>query len=104
MIKEVGLNFDLRLSFANEEYLKPFSTGLIQFPVHIRDCTEDLNIQMQIELIVDEPNKIKALANYGKEVLLVNLVEEEVKKYLLENITLLHLLAMKLSILCPDQI
>ncbi|MDZ8260411.1 hypothetical protein [Nostoc sp. ChiQUE01b] len=86
--QEVGLKFDLRLSLANEEYLKPFSTGLIQFPVHVRDCTDDLDLQMQIELIVDEQNKIKALANFGKEVLLVNLVEEEVKKYLLENITL----------------
>lgn len=86
--QEVGLNFDLRLALAYEEQLKPFSTGLIQFTVQLRDCNDDLDLQLKIELIVDEQNKVKALANFGKEVLLVNFVEEEVKKYLLENVTL----------------
>jgi hypothetical protein len=88
VIEEIGLNFELRLALAYEEQIKTFSTGTIEFPVYVSDCNEKLNLQMEIELVVDEQNKVKALANLGHEILLVNLIEQEIKKYLLVNTTL----------------
>ena len=88
VIEQIGLNFELRLALAYEEKIKPFSTGIIEFPVHVSDCNDELNLQLKIELVVDEQNKVKALANLGHEILLVNLIEQEIKKYLFEKTTL----------------
>ncbi|MDB9439726.1 hypothetical protein PN450_23695 [Dolichospermum lemmermannii CS-548] len=88
VIDQIGLNFELRLALAYEEKIKPFSTGIIEFPVHVSDCNDELNLQLKIELVVDEQNKVKALANLGHEILLVNLIEQEIKKYLFEKTTL----------------
>jgi hypothetical protein len=86
--QETGLNIDLKLTLDKEEHLKPYSIPHIQISVHVSDCDDDLDLQLQIELVIDEANKIKAALNYGKELLLVNLIKSEVKRYLLENITL----------------
>jgi hypothetical protein len=88
VIDQIGLNFELRLALAYEEKIKTFSTGIIEFPVHVSDCNDELNLQLKIELVVDEQNKVKALANLGHEILLVNLIEQEIKKYLFEKTTL----------------
>lgn len=86
--QEVGLNLEMKLSLDKEDQLKPFPIEPIQFSVHVCDCDDELYLQLRTELILDEQNKVKAILNYGRDILLVNLVKIAVKKYLIKNITL----------------
>lgn len=86
--KEVGVNINLKVTLDKAEQLKPIPIPSIQFPVFVKDCDEKLKLSLGTELVVNESNKIKAILNQDRELLLENKVKEEVNNYLIQNITL----------------
>lgn len=86
--EEVGISLHLKISLDKEEQLRTFPIDNIQFSVYVNDCNDELSLQLSTELIVDEQNKVKAILNYGRELLLANVVKAEVKNYLSKNVTL----------------
>lgn len=85
--KEVGLNIKLKISLDKEDQLTPFRISSPHFRVQFSDYAQELDLQFEIELLVDEDKKINAVLHSGKPNLLERLVQKEIKKYLLENIS-----------------
>ena len=86
--KEVGLKIDFRLSLDQEKQLEPVKIGPTEITVYVSDSDDALDLQLQTELIVDNP--VKAISNLesGWLISLVKLTKEEIKKYLLERTTI----------------
>ncbi|MDJ0902168.1 MAG: hypothetical protein QNJ55_25535 [Xenococcus sp. MO_188.B8] len=99
---EVGLSLEVKISaqdetalheislqgIINRGELKPFSPPPIDFDIKVSDYDDDLKLHLNIVLEVDEDRKRAAAENYGRESLLITLVKEEVRKYLLNYVTL----------------
>jgi hypothetical protein len=85
---EIGTYIDLRIFLNLENKLEPFPISSVQFGVFLKDCSNELKLSLETELIIDESNKIKAILNYGRELLLLNIVQEAVKDYFFKNIDL----------------
>lgn len=86
---EVGAYLDLKIALKLEKELKPFSISPpVKFGVFVKDCNDELELSLGTELIVDKSNKVRAVLNHSRELLLVNTVREEVKNYFVKNINL----------------
>ncbi|NET27963.1 hypothetical protein [Okeania sp. SIO1I7] len=86
---ELGAYIDIRIALKLENELKPFPISPpVQFGVFVKDCNDELKLSLGTELIVDESNKIMAVLNHSREILLVNKVREEVKDYFVKNVNL----------------
>jgi hypothetical protein len=82
---EVGLRIDFRLSVdQNEQQLDEFGQ---EISVRVSDWDEELDLQFKIKLIIADRSKVKANLDDGWKLRLVTLTKEEIKKYLLKNIT-----------------
>jgi hypothetical protein len=93
--KEVGLNFEARISSnfqqvhrVDLEQVKPFETELISLPIRIRDYDQELELHFEAILDVDPENQDKAFRNRGREFLILTTIKEEAKKYFLLNVNL----------------
>ena len=84
---DISLTIDVQISL-DESKLNPFFIESQHFPVLVKDCNEELDLELRAELIVDPKNKIKAISNYDKRSGLSDLVKEEIKHYLLSNVSL----------------
>lgn len=86
--EEVGLKIDFRISLDQEKHLEPVKIGPTEITVYVSDSDDPLDLQLQTELIVDNP--VKAISNLdsGWLISLVKLTKEEIKKYLLEKTTI----------------
>lgn len=82
---EVGLRIDFRLSVdQNEQQLDEFGQ---EISVRVSDWDEELDLQFKIKLIIADRSKVKANLDDGWKLRLMTLTKEEIKKYLLKNIT-----------------
>lgn len=86
--EEVGLKIDFRLSLDKEKQLEPVKIDSTEITVYVSDFDAPLDLQLQAELIVDDPVKATANLGSGRLMLLVELTKKEIKKYLLEKITI----------------
>lgn len=84
---EIFLTIDVQISL-DQSKLNPFFIESQHFPVLVKDCNEELDLELRAELIVDPKNKIKAISNYDKRSCLSDLVKEEIKHHLLSNVSL----------------
>jgi len=84
---DISLTIDVQISL-DESKLNPFLIESQHFPVLVKDCTEELDLELRAELIVDPKNKIKAISNYDKRSGLSDSVKEEIKHYLLSKVSL----------------
>lgn len=85
--REIGLNIKLRITLKQEDELIPFRISSPRFFVQFSDYTEELDLQFELELLVDEDNKTLAVLNSGQRDSLSQLAQKEIKKYLLENVS-----------------
>jgi hypothetical protein len=90
--KDVGINIELRLAFEKEAQLEPFAIPSFPMEVNVSDCDDTLDLLIKTALIVDPNNKVKAIFNDVKDARkwpeLVKRFKNEVKNYLLHNITI----------------
>ena len=85
---EIGLNLDVRLSLEKENDLKPLKIRPTEIKVYVKDYDYPLDLEVETELIVNDP--VKATSNLDSDWWnsLVNLTTAEIKQYLLRNITI----------------
>ncbi|MFN6460759.1 MAG: coiled-coil domain-containing protein [Nostoc sp. DedVER02] len=89
--KEIRMTLELRLSTNDRRVriasnkLKPYDTESIRFPVRVKDYDQELDIELIVTLDVDPARQEQAVKNFGKEILLIPLIKEEVKKYFLQK-------------------
>lgn len=85
---EVGLNIGFRLSLGDEKQLEPVKIGPTEIIVYVSDSDDALDLELQTELIVDNP--IQAVSNQksGWLISLVKVTKEEIKSYLLEKVSI----------------
>ncbi len=86
--QETGLSFQLRISLARENELKPFVIQPTSFSVRVRDYDDALDVNLHAEFIVDEEQKVRAVLEAGQEIKITNLVKEGIRKYLRANVSL----------------
>lgn len=89
--QEVGLilNTHLALVLEKEGLLIPFEiTSDYYFPVHLKDCDDELELKLDTVLQIDEEHKINSVLAYDRRLQLENLVQEHIQTFLRENITL----------------
>ena len=86
--EEIGLNLDVRLSLEKENDLKPLTIRPTEIKVYVKDSDYPLDLEVETELIVNDP--VKATSNLDSDWWnsLVNLTTAEIKQYLLRNITI----------------
>lgn len=84
---ELFLAIDCQISL-DESKLKPFLIESQHLRVLVKDCNEELDIELRAELIVDPNNRIKAISNYEKRNGLSDLVKETTRQCLFRNISL----------------
>ena len=85
---EVGLKIDFRLSLEKEKQLESVKIGPTKITVYVSDSDEALELELQTELIVDNPVIATSSLASGWLISLVKITKEEIKKYLLENVTI----------------
>jgi hypothetical protein len=85
---EVGLKLDFRLSLDKEKQLESVKIGPTKITVYVSDSDEALELQLQTELIVDDPVIATSNLASGWLISLVKITKEEIKKYLLERTTI----------------
>jgi hypothetical protein len=100
---EIGTYIELRIFLNLEKKLKSFPISSVQFGVFVKDCSNELKISIETELIIDKSNKIKAILNYGRDLLLLGIVKEVVKDYFFKNIDL-HKFCYELKTNIRDEI
>lgn len=85
---QIGLKLDFRISLKREKQLESVKIPSTEITVYVSDSDDALDLQLQTELIVDDP--VKAISNMdsGWLISIVKLTKEEIKKYLLERVTL----------------
>jgi len=86
--QETGLSFQARITLDRENELQPFIIQPTSFSVRVVGCDDALDLQIHTELVVDEPNKIRAILKAGREFELANLVKDGIRKYLREHISI----------------
>ena len=88
--KKIGLTLRLRLSLELDEsnQLKPFLVDSDHFPLLLKDFEEQVNFRFQANLVIVEKGKVNAILNYGKLPELKDILQEETKKYLHQEICL----------------
>jgi hypothetical protein len=84
---EVGLNLRVRIRLAQEDELKSYAIPPFSFMVRVKDSDDEFDLQLATELLIDEVNKIEAILSSGRLPLVVNLIKDEVRKYLRQNIS-----------------
>lgn len=98
---ELHLNIDVQISLDDSK----LGSHLVE-PQHIlvlvKDCNEELDLKLKAELIVDPKNKVKAISNYEKRKNLSDVVKEEIKSYLLKNISLQEFYYELKTSVCQD--
>ncbi|MDY6802415.1 MAG: hypothetical protein SXA11_01210 [Cyanobacteriota bacterium] len=85
---EVGLNINFRLSLGDEKQLEAVKIGPTEITVYVSDSDDKLDLELQTELIVDNP--VQAISNQKSRWLIsiVKVTKEEVKRYLLEKVSI----------------
>lgn len=86
--EKVGLKLDFRLSLDKEEKLESVQIGPTEITVYVSDSDEALDLQLKTELIVNDLVIATSNLESGWLISLVKLTKEEIKKYLLKNITI----------------
>ena len=89
---EMALKLDLRLYLTHEKELEPLKigrTGPAEITVYLSDSDDPFDLQIETELLVDEANEVKAITSLGNGGILplVKLTKDEIKKFLLKQIT-----------------
>ncbi|MCL2924379.1 MAG: hypothetical protein MGF17_07070 [Trichodesmium sp. MAG_R04] len=85
---EVGLNINFRLSLRQERQLEAVKIGPTEITVYVKDSDDALDLELQTELIVDDPVKAVSSQGSGWLISLVKITKEEIKKYLLEKVSI----------------
>lgn len=83
--REIGLNVRLKISFDKEDNLRNVRIASPHFPVQFRDYPEQLDLKFELELSVSESSKINAILKPVQADKLEKIVQNEIKRYLLEN-------------------
>ncbi|NET85371.1 MAG: hypothetical protein F6J94_26750 [Moorea sp. SIO1F2] len=86
--EEIGLKLDVRLSLKNRKQLEPVKIGLKEIPVYVKDYDNLLDLEVETELIVDDPVKATSNLDYDCWNFLTNLTKLEIQKSLRENTTI----------------
>jgi hypothetical protein len=88
--KKVGLNIQFDLPLKNEDELREYKIESENFPVHVKDHDDELNLSFKIGLDINEKYKIYAILNYIRLEELKKLFQEKIKKYMHEQVSLHH--------------
>lgn len=89
--REMGLNLAIRVSLHQENQLEAVVIGSPEattFTVYTSDSDDPLNLQLQTELVIDRPALALSQQEPGWMVALVNLIQQEIKSYILKEVTL----------------
>jgi len=88
--KETGLNLELSLKLELDESkrLKPYSPNSDNFSVLLKDFEEEVPFKFETRLIIPEDGKINAILNYNNLENLEGILQESIRDYLHENISL----------------
>jgi hypothetical protein len=85
---QVGMQADIVLSIKGEEFLKDITVSFEPFDVRVMDYNDALTLQVEAGLDIDNSNRNAAIPYISQQDSLKDFVIQQIKKYLLENITL----------------
>ncbi|MGE5341252.1 MAG: hypothetical protein ACM3SY_07195 [Candidatus Omnitrophota bacterium] len=85
---QAGLHADILLSVKGEEFLKDITLNLDSFNVRVTDYNEALTLQVEMGLDIDNSNRNAAIPYISQPDSLKDFLIEQIKRYLLENISL----------------
>lgn len=85
---EVGLNIHFRISLWDEKDLESVDIGPTEITVYVSDSDVKLDLKLETKLIVDNPVKALSSQKSGWLISLVKVTKEEIKRYLLEKVSI----------------
>lgn len=85
---EVGLNIHFRISLWDEKELESVDIGPTEITVYVSDSDVKLDLKLETKLIVDNPVKALSSQKSGWLIFLVKVTKEEIKRYLLEKVSI----------------
>lgn len=89
--EQVGLTLNVRISLPGKAQLEPVKIGSPEattFTVYVCDSDDPIDLKLQTELAVDNSALALSSQEPGWIIRLVTLVKEEIKSYLIKNISL----------------
>lgn len=87
-LKETGLDLQVKLSLDAENSLNPLKMAEKGFSVRLMDYDEEQKLNFEVELEVDPKNKASAILHFPKNLRLQQLVPQEIKSYVKENVSM----------------
>jgi len=87
-MEETGLDLQVKLFLDAEKSFHPIRVESDRLPVRVLDYAEEQDLMFQAELDVDEENKTGAILNFSKNLQLQQLIPQEVKKYIKQQVTM----------------
>lgn len=83
-LRDVGLNLDVEISAEGQDSLETIAFGPSVLRVRFKDCNEEENLQVRLEIAVDEQGVVKALLNQG--ISLTDWITKTIQKYFADQI------------------
>ncbi|GGA09552.1 hypothetical protein [Okeania sp. KiyG1] len=85
---EIGLNIHFRLSLGDEKQLEAVKIGPTEITVYVSDSDDKLDLELETELIIEDPVKAVSNQESGWLISLVKVTKKEIKSYLLEKVSI----------------
>lgn len=85
---QIGLQADVALTIKEDDFLRDITISPEIFKIRLMDYNEALSLEMDAGLDVDHANRSAARAYISRQEHLKTFIIDQIKKYLLENITL----------------
>ena len=84
---DIGLNIKLKIKLEQEDILTPLRISSPHFPVQFSEYSKELDLKFETELAVNNSKDVNTVFYSKQQHSLEDIIQQEIKKYLLDNIS-----------------